>query len=318
MISTANRYIQELGRLLRGDVATRREILREVRSHLEDLVSELQNRGLSPEAAWREAERLFGSPRDVASGLYAAHNRAALHAACLAALPHVLFALLFATHLWQYLGVLGIFLIFASVTSVLAWRKGAPAWIYPWLGYCLVAPAALWLFSFSYIGGATLHFLVRGTVGMPVLLYLLGAVYVFVALRIAWNLVVHTVRRDWLFTTLMIFPFPILTSWIAFMDRNGGVFSYDRPAVISVDDAMALVFLGLALTTAVVYRVGERSRKIAILCVTLPLIAALAGIAHLGTLWSLGVFLLLLSSIGIMIIPAVLESRLVHADGTAA
>ncbi|MSQ11727.1 MAG: hypothetical protein EXR48_03400 [Dehalococcoidia bacterium] len=316
MNSTLSKYLHDMGRKLRLDQQTRQEVLREVRTHLDDLVQELQQRGLSPEAAWREAVRILGKPEELANGLYAAHSRASLAQTGMATAPHLLFAFLFAMHLWAATSTLILFLIATVVISMLVWRKGLPDWGYPWVGYCLVAPAAAWLLVFSEVGQATFHLVSSGSPGIPVLLYLLGSVYVLVALVLAWRFLRIVVRRDWLFASLMVFPFPVLTSWLVYLNKNGGALSYDSGRASLIDGATALVFLGLALTTAVVYRVGQRFTKVALLSVALPLMTVLAATTHLGSVWSVGVFLLLLFSLAIVAVPAYLQNQVADGDST--
>ncbi|MBM3946549.1 MAG: hypothetical protein FJ315_04000 [SAR202 cluster bacterium] len=317
MTSYFYRYLQEIGRRLRLDPKARREVLRELQSHLEDKAAELQQKGFSAESAWRLTLQAFGSPVKVADELYAAHSRASVVETCLAALPHVLFAFLFAFHLWTAAGFLAVFLMLATVTTVIAWRKGPPVWVYPWLGYCLVAPAAIWLFAFPEVSYATLKLVARGTPGMSVLVYLTGTVYVLLAVRLAWRLLVRVIERDWLFASLMVFPFPVLVSWLVYLNRNGGVFSYDPQPLLQVDGATSLVFLALAAVTAVMYRVGSRVTKVITLAVGMPIAAMLASQTHLGAALGGGALLLIALSLGCLALPALLDGQLERSDRTA-
>ena len=61
-------YVAELERDLYGRLATRRRLTREIRSHLEEAVENLIERGLTPAEAHRKALEDFGSPREVAAG----------------------------------------------------------------------------------------------------------------------------------------------------------------------------------------------------------------------------------------------------------
>lgn len=311
------RYLQEIGRRLRLDPRARLEVLRELQSHLEDKAAEFQLKGLSAESAWRLALQAFGSPVKVAEELYAAHSRASPVETCLAALPHILFAFLFAFHLWTAVGFLTVFLMLATVTTVLAWRKGPPVWAYPWLGYCLVAPAALWLLAFSEVSEATFKLVVRGTPGMSVLLYILGSVYVLLAVRLAWRLLLRVVQRDWLFASLMVFPFPVLISWLVYLNRNGGAFSYDPQRLLQVDGATASVFLALAAITAIVYRVGPRLAKVTTLAIGMSTTAVLASQTHLGHALGGGTLLLIAFSFGSLALPALIDGQFARSDRTA-
>ncbi|MBI2936510.1 MAG: hypothetical protein HYY31_06890 [Chloroflexi bacterium] len=303
-------YLQKLARRIRLDRGQRDEILRELQGHLEDRVAELQKLGVSFEEAWRTVVKQLGEPDLLGKEIYAAHSRASWTHTLVGALPHFLFALLFALHLWTVSVLVAVFLISATVTSVLAWRRGPPQWVYPWLGYCLVAPVAAGLFASSELGQGIVSVVTLGRLPLPFAVYLAAALYVPLALWALWRLWIRVLLRDWLFATLTVFPFPFLASWLLYLNQNGGPFAYESERLQAVDGSTALVFLGLALTTAVVYRVGQRLLKVGVMTLAIPLLIVIAGLAHQGAVLSGTVFLLLVFGIVILVLPAYQEARL--------
>jgi hypothetical protein len=297
---------------MRLEPQEQREVLLELQSHLEDEAEELERQGLPPDEAFKRAVQTLGKPGLLASNLYAVHSRASFWEMVLASLPHFLFAALFALHLWTASIWVALFVISATVTSIVAWQRGQPKWLYPWLGYCLVAPVALWLFSVSELGRAAWASVVQGRVPLPVMAYVGMALYAPLVLLVLWSIWVKVVQRDWLYASLVLLPFPFLTSWLLYLNAHGGPFAYDVRRLLEVDGATALVFLGLGLTTAIVYRVGRRFLRVAILTVAVPLLVLTAASAYQGSILSGTAFLMLLFSISILALPAMMESKLAH------
>jgi len=96
-VSTApRRYHGDGGTKLRLDSSSKGEILCELHAHLEDQVEELKEAGFSQEEAVRIAAQSFGPLKTVADGLNEVHNSSNWAQTSVAALPHFLFAMLFA------------------------------------------------------------------------------------------------------------------------------------------------------------------------------------------------------------------------------
>jgi hypothetical protein len=68
-------FLEELGRYLRRDDATRQRVVAEVGDHLRDLIAEGRARGLDEHAAELEAIDRFGSARAFARGVRPARRR---------------------------------------------------------------------------------------------------------------------------------------------------------------------------------------------------------------------------------------------------
>ena len=305
-------YLQELARSLKLDPEQEQEILQELESHLEDQVQAFQERGLEPQEALHRSLELLGQPRHLARQYYAIHSPASWRDTFLSVLPHLLFAVLFALHLWTGSLWVALFLISATVVTVRAWRRGQPSWIYPWLGYCLVAPVVGWVLALRVLGFGLWNIL-NGH--FPLLLLLaspLLVLYMALVLGVVWNIFSTVVRRDWLYASLTALPFPFLTAWLLYLGDHGGPFTYDSRQLLEVDGATALLFLGLAVTTTAVLQVAQRLFRVAVLCLATPLLVLIAALSYEGSVLSWSVFLLLVLGIAILALPAYADARLSH------
>ncbi|MBI4234057.1 MAG: hypothetical protein HY686_06415, partial [Chloroflexi bacterium] len=283
MTAESRSYFHDLARWLKLEPAREQEILQELSSHLEDRLAELQDKGLDHDQALRIALTDLGHPQHLGRALYAIHSKASWGETLLAVLPHLAFALLFALHLWAVSAWVILLLISATVISLIAWRKGQPRWLYPWLGYCLISPVVS-LFLITFALGEALWSLAQGyPTPLHPIAYLGMMVYGSLCLIVLWQLWRRVVRRDWLYATLTALPFPLLVSWLLFLNANGGPFAYDSQRLYEADGATALAFLVVALATAAVYRVGRRALKVSILTVATPLLVILAAVNHAGS-----------------------------------
>ena len=309
MESKARGYLADLARRLKLDPRQKQEILRELESHVEDQVQALRESGLDEDEALRQSLKGLGEPDILARHYYTVHSPAPWSHVLLAALPHLLFSMLFAMHLWTASLWVALLLVSMTAITVMAWRKGQPDWLYPWLGYSLIPPViagGLAVLALSY----GLWDIVRlNPPSLPILAYMGLAVLlplVYVVVKSIWSRVIH---RDWLYASLAALPFPFVASWLGFLESNGGVFAYDSRRLEAVDGATALLFFGLFLTTAVVLRVGARTARIATLALATPLLILLGAFSYEGSVFTGSVFLLLVLALAIMVLPAVVDAK---------
>ena len=145
-------YLNDLVTHLHLTPHEEREILHEIRDHIEDSSRELIDAGVAPEDAVSAALNSLGASSSIARRLYEVHTQGSWYHTALAVLPHILLSLLFALGLWASPGWLVVFLLVAVGISAFGWKKGRPAWTYPWLGYCLVLPMVSWGLAMSAVG----------------------------------------------------------------------------------------------------------------------------------------------------------------------
>jgi hypothetical protein len=139
-MSPIDRYLYDLARHLpRHNQA---EILPEVRSHLLELASDWERRGLPAEQAQARAVAQFGEARAIGRQLRAAHGFVGWGDVVLAALP-----VLGITGLgWHFVGQhlpLGWYLLAFGWGALVAWRRNWPWWWYAWLGWLFLALAVV-------------------------------------------------------------------------------------------------------------------------------------------------------------------------------
>jgi hypothetical protein len=309
MDSQIQKYLLGLAKRLKLDPRTKDNILKELQSHIEERAVELERDGLPASHAYRRATQELGRPDLLADGLYAVHSRGTWMDVLLAAMPHLLLAALFALHIWNNYLVLLVAIPSVSFIAYKGWRSGRAKWAYSWLGYSLAAPAISWLFAFFALGYAAWTFVTTGLLPFGVPLFILLVAYVPFSLWLLARVTKGVVKRDWLMASLTALPFPFLTSWILFLNWQGGFWA-GSPRVQETDGDRALIFLALALTTAVFFKVGRRVLQIGLLTASTALLVLYTTVAIPISFGFLAAILIMLSSLAFLLGPAFLEARL--------
>ena len=303
-------YFRALTRKLKLEPNKNREIVLELQSHLEEKVRELEEEGLAHGEALSRALHDLGHPDLIARGMYSVHSRGSWRDILLATLPHLLLASLFALHLWTRYTLVIVLLIGVTFVTLRGWKSGRPNWTYTWLGYSMAAPALSWLLALMALGYGAWTYFTTGALPFSVPIYMLLIAYVPFSLWIMANVVVKVVRQDWLLASLTALPFPFLTSWMLFLNWQGGLWADNTAKVQETDGDRALVFLALAVTTGVFMKVGQRLVKIGLLTASaaVMVIFTIAAIPFGFSLLSM--ILITLASVAFLFSPAILRSRL--------
>lgn len=302
-------YLSNLARQLRVAPHAKNEILQEMEGHLEERAAEMETAGLSPQEARQRASRQMGHSDSVAGDLYAIHSRGSWRDILLASLPHLLLAALFALHLWTEILVLMVSMALFTFIAYRGWKNTGAKWAYSWLGYCLAAPTISWIMAFMALGYAGYTLLTTGSLpfGIPLLLALI--VYVPISLWILAGVIMRLVKRDWLLASFTALPFPFLTSWILFLNWQGFLWS-GSSRIQETDSDRVVVFLALAVTTAIFFKVGRRLVQIALLTLSTALMVVYTVVAIPISFGILAVILLILSSVAFLFSPAILDALL--------
>ncbi len=290
-------YADSLRDYLRLEPTIESDVVRELNTHLEDKSHELIESGLSEEEASVTAAKLLGSPRIVAKQMYEVYSQGSWRQALFAALPHLLVAALFALHCWQNTIWLFGILIAVAGSVIYGWCHGKPAWLFPWLGYCLTPVI---------------------TVGI-ILIYLPGSwawvaaiAYIPLALLVIVPVTKRTIRKDWLFASLMLLPVPIVLGWILALEFEDALIWYKQLQEFA--SQIALSFAVLALTVATFIRIRQRWAKVGALLtleIFILVIVALGGNSAIGFG---GWLLLVLLSLVLVLGPALLERKMRESD----
>jgi len=295
MPTVLSHYLENIKGNLRLDFPEEREVINELKTHIEDRLQELEESGLSEEEAAETCLGLLGSAKMVARQIYEAHSQGSWRQALLASMPHLLFGLLFVLNWWHHIGWLSITLILILGAIAYGWWHGKPAWVFSWLGYTLLPVAMV---------GLLLPLLPQGWSWVAIFLY------IPLALWWLYYIVDQTVRRDWLFSSLMLLPVPIIAGWFLAVEPQSGPTEYSLQRVHEFAPCIGLSFLALALTIVTFTRLRQRWLRIGLLFIagllTLTMIAYYAD----GRLGLLAFLVLGLAMGGLFLIPALLERRI--------
>ena len=303
-------YLRALTRKLRLDPETNREIALELQGHLEEKIRELEEEGLTHQEALSQAKRDMGQPDIIARNMYSVHSRGTWRDILLATLPHLLLASLFALHLWNRYLLVVVILVAITFVTLRGWKSGRPKWTYTWLGYSLAAPALSWLMALVAIGYGAWRFVTTGALPFSFPIYAFLIAYIPFSLWIMGKVVVRVVRQDWLLASLTALPFPFLTSWMLFLNWQGGFWGSNTAEFRATDTDRALVFLALAVTTGVFLKVGHRLLKIGLLTFSTIVLVVFTVTAIPLSFGLLSVILIAVASVAFLFSPAILQSRL--------
>jgi hypothetical protein len=301
MTSELTRYLETIKIKSRLNPPDAKEIMSELEAHFEDRLQELTESGLSPEEATRTCLGQMGSTEIVARQIYEAYSQGSWKQVLLAAMPHLLFGLLFMLNWWHYAGWLSLVLILILATTVYGWWHGKPAWVFSWLGYTLLPVLTL---------GLVLLYLPRAWSLLTLIIYLP------VTLWWLFRIIIQTIRRDWLFSSLMLLPLPIITGWFLAISSQGKITETSLERLNYFAPWIGISFIALALTIAVFLRLRQRALRIGLLAasglLTLTLVVYYTT-DRLNTPTFLGLVLVMW---GVLLIPPVLE-RYIRGKGRA-
>ena len=302
-------YLQSLAWRLHLDPAEKDDIIQELEAHLEDKAAELETQGVDRETAMARAVEEMGAPNTVAQGMYEVHSPGVWRDVLLSTIPHFLLASLFALHLWSHYFLVSLLLIAIAFVTWRNWRAGSPSkWSYSWMGYSLAAPALSWLLSLITLGYGAWTLVTTGQLPFNVVLFFLLIGYVPFSMWIMANVIFKMVKRDWLLASLTALPF--LTSWVLFLNWQGGLWSEHAERMQDSDTARAFIFLAMAVTTAVFLKVGPRLLRIGLLTVSTSILVIITAASLPVSLNVLAVVLMIVASLAFMLSPAMLESKI--------
>ena len=295
MTTSLAHYLNDVRDNLRLDLSTEREVINELETHIEDRLQEMRQAGLSEEEAANTCVKLLGSAKLVARQIYEAHSQGSWRQALLASMPHLLFALLFALNWWQGIGWLSITLVLVLSMAIYGWWHGKPTWLFPWLGYSLLPVV---------VAGLPLLYLPKGWSWLAIVLY------IPLALWLVYSIIVQTIKRDWLYSSLMLFPIPIIIGWFLAVELEGRFPEFSMQRLHDFAPWIGLSFLALAAAVATFFRLRQRWLKIAILVVSGLLTLTMVAYYPDGRLSLTAFLVLMLVMLGLFLSPALIERKI--------
>jgi len=295
-------YLNSIRDNLRLEPSAEKEVIDELQAHIEDKIQELKEAGLSEEEAANTCVRLLGSAKLVAHQLYEAHSQGTWRQTLLASMPHLLFASLFALSWWRGSGWLLIMLVLVLTMAVYGWWHGKPTWLFPWLGYSLLPVV---------VAGLSLLYLPKGWSWLAILLY------IPLALWLLYSITVQTIKRDWLYCSLMLLPVPTIIGWFLVVEPMGKFPEYWLERIHNFAPWIGLSFLALAVAVALFIRLRQRWLKVAVLVISGLLTLIMVACYAEGRLGLVALLVLIVVMLGLVLIPALLEHWIKHGKQQA-
>jgi hypothetical protein len=298
-VTTAvSHYLDSVRENLRLDHSLESEVIHELETHIEDELQELKDAGLSEEEATSTCLTLLGSAKQVARQIYETHSQGSWSQALFAAMPHMLFGLLFALNWWRGIGwLLGMLVLVLSMV-VYGWWRGKPAWLFPWLGYSLLPVVA---------AGLLLLYLPQGWSWVAILLY------IPMALLLVYAITVKTIKGDWLYSSLMLLPLPIIIGWFLAVEPVDKLPEYWLQRLQDFAPWIGLSFLALGVTVATFIRLRKRWLKVSVLVMSGLMTLTLVAYYTEGRISIPALLILIIVMLLLLLSPALVERTLRHA-----
>ncbi len=294
MLTALSHYLESVRGCLKLDLTKEKEVIRELETHIEDRLGELKQAGLSEQEAAKNCLDMLGPAKTVAQQLYEAYSQGTWQQSLLAATPPLLFGVLFALNLWQHIAwQTALLALILGATAYGLWR-GRPTWVFPWLGYTLLPVLVI---------GLVLIYLPKEWILLTLPLYLL--------LTLWWlhYIVVRALKRDWLFTSLMLLPVPIIIGWFLVIAPQGKLNESSLQRLHDFAPWISLSFLSLSLTIAAFFRLRQRQLRVILLIISgLATLTTVTYFAN-GRLVLPDFLLLLLAMWTLFLIPPLLERK---------
>ena len=286
-------YLQSIKDHLILDPTSEKEVIRELEAHVEDSCQELQNAGLPEDEALEKCLMQLGSANIVARQIYEARNQGTWRQALLAALPHLIFAIIFALKWWIDINILPIMFIVILGIALYGWQHGKPYWLFPWLGYSLFPIVA---------AGVSLLYLPAAWAWLTL------ALYIPLVLALLSLITIKFMRRDWSYSLLMLIPACAFIGWLLAAGQKPSFPGLKINFMYDFAPWTSLTFLVLAVSVALFIRLRQRWLRITTLAtsgVVISLVTILAS-NQLGLASFIGLTMLTLS---FLLVPALVERK---------
>ncbi len=307
MLTESGRFLGEVRSRLKLGSSSKREIISELYTHFEDEVTELEEAGYSQEEATRIAAESFGSVGPVANELNDVHSRSRWGQTIIAALPHLVFALLFSLRQWSNTSWLVVILLCTIGVAVYGWQHNKPTWFFTWLGYALMPLVVVGFYLME-------HALSLNDAKSTWWVWLLLAAYFPFIVWVFIHILALALRRDWLLGSLMWLPVLPIIGWFMTTHWKEDFLGEGENAVQSLEPWIALSFLTLAGIVVLFNRLKQRCLKAGALLVSGLAILIVIGCSSGGNIGSVNLVLLTSLVLLLFLGPALLDHRIADRE----
>jgi len=297
LVTALSHYLEMVRENLKLDSSTEQEVMQELETHIEDEVQELKETGLSEEEATKTCLTLMGSAKTIARQIYESHSQGSWAQALFAAMPHLLFGLLFALSWWQ--GIIGLLAMLVAVLGVVVygWWRGKPSWLFSWLGYSLLPVV---------FAGLLLLYLPRGWDWVAIIIYIPMALWLVCAFTM------KKIKRDWLYSSLMLLPLPIIVGWFLAVEPVDRMPGYWLQRLQEFAPWIGLSFLSLGVAVTTFIRLRKRWLRISVLIISGLITLTMIAYYTEGRLSITAFLALILVMLILLLSPALVERTLKH------
>jgi hypothetical protein len=270
-------------------------IMSELKAHIEDKLRELTESGLSEEEAERTCIGQMGSSKEIAREIYETYSQGSWKQVLMAAMPHFTFGVIFVLNWWRYPQWLATVLLLTAGMAFYGWGHGKPAWVFPWLGYSLLPVIA--------VGLLLLH--------IPSKWSFLGLIIYF-PLAGWWllRIVIQTTKKDWLLSTMMLLPLPVIIGWFMAITPSGKMDEESLKIVNGYAPWIGLTFIMLGFTIGTFIRLRQRRLRVSLLAISGLLTLTIAVYLATGRFISASFIGPLLGMWAVLLVPPLLERQL--------
>lgn len=212
-------------------------------------------------------------------------------------MPHLLFGLLFALSWWQ--GIIGLLAMLVAVLGVVVygWWRGKPSWLFSWLGYSLLPVV---------FAGLLLLYLPRGWDWVAIIIYIPMALWLVCAFTM------KKIKRDWLYSSLMLLPLPIIVGWFLAVEPVDRMPGYWLQRLQEFAPWIGLTFLSLGVAVTTFIRLRKRWLRISVLIISGLITLTMIAYYTEGRLSITAFLALILVMLILLLSPALVERTLKH------
>ena len=154
------------------------------------------------------------------------------------------------------------------------------------------------------VAGLLLLYLPEGWAGLTIVLYIPLAIWLL------YSITIQTIKKDWLYSTLMLLPVPIIIGWFLAVEQEGGFPELSFERIRNFAPWIGASFLALAVAAATFIRLRQRWLKAGVLLISGLLILIMMASYAEGRLSLPALSVLMLVMLGLFLTPALLERRI--------